>query len=213
MSGTLLVGAAPSTAPGAVKFYGLLLADADAVVAADAAGEWCADMGRVPDLVVGDFDSARSGAADRLREAGAEIITHPAAKDASDLDLAMRAAFARFGGPVTITAAFVARPDHTLAAMGTLIRAGAGARAVEPGWSAQVARPGEPIALELAAGAVFSVLAPAGADGVTIAGARWELSGAALAPLSSRGVSNESLGQTVWVSCYRGALLVIVIAR
>ena len=57
MTFTLVVGAAP--AAGADDFYRGLLVSANAVVAADAAGPWCAALGRTPDVVVGDFDETQ----------------------------------------------------------------------------------------------------------------------------------------------------------
>lgn len=208
MSGALVVGAAP--APDAGGFYRRLVAEAAAVVAADAAGEWCVALGRVPDVAAGDFDSAAPGAVERLRAAGAEVVEAEADKDESDLDIAVAAALGRFGPPLTLTAAFSGRMDHTLASFGALVRAGAGARVREPGWSAWAVHPGSPVKVVLDAGAVFGVLAPAGAAGVTVTGARWPLAAARLEPLSSLGVSNEADGGLVAVSCEDGVVLVVV---
>lgn len=208
MNSPLVVGAAP--AAGACEFYSRLLSDASHVVAADAAGEWCVEHGRVPDVVVGDFDSADPGARERLAALGAEIVTHPCDKDDTDLDLAIALARDRFDGPVRITAAFSERIDHTLAALGSLMRAGSGAEAVEPGWHAAVCAPGCPLSLSTPEPTPVSVLAPGGASGVTLRGTRWELSGARLEPLSGRGVSNESVEARVQVEVVLGTLLVIV---
>lgn len=210
MKGTLIVGAAPADDPGGV--YRALLTAAAAVVAADAAGEWCAGLGRVPDLVVGDFDSARAGAVARLRELGAEVIEYPCDKDLSDLDLAVAAALERFGGPLTLTAAFSGRFDHTLASFGTLLRAGVGARAIEPEWTAWAVHPGSPARIPTQPAQSFGVLSAAGADGVTVGGARWQLEDAALGPLESRAISNEATGSIVTVSCASGTVIALLTA-
>jgi thiamine pyrophosphokinase len=210
MTGALVVGAAPAVGPGALAFYRRLLAGAPAVVAADAAGEWCAGLGRVPDLVVGDFDSARPGARERLSAAGSSIEEHPADKDSTDLDLAVMAALRRYGPPAVLTAAFSERLDHTLAAVGTLLRAGVGARALEPFWSASPVHPGHPLSLELEAGTTLSLVAIGCAAGVTITGVRWELRDARIAALSGLGVSNTALGGRVNVACIHGALVLFV---
>lgn len=208
MSGTLVLGAAP--APDPDRTYERLIAEASAVVAADAAGEWCVGLGRVPDLVVGDFDSASPGAAERLTAAGARIIAFPADKDDTDLDLALEAALERFGGPVTVAAAFTGRLDHTLAALGTVLRAGAHARVVEPGWRAHAVHPDAPVTLALPAGTPFGLVAPGGACGVTVDGGRWRLDREDLAPLGGRAISNAAAAPEVSVSCRDGALLLIV---
>jgi thiamine pyrophosphokinase len=122
MTHALVVGAAPAT--GAEVYYRALLGTYDLVVAADAAGEWCASLGRVPGVVIGDFDSSADGAADRLGAAGALVIRLPRDKDVSDLDAAVDAAIDHGATNVTLTAAFTGRIDHTLCAFGSLTRRG-----------------------------------------------------------------------------------------
>jgi thiamine pyrophosphokinase len=210
MSGALVVGAAPASGAAALAYYRRLLAGAPAIVAADAAGEWCVGLGRAPDLVVGDFDSAQPGASERLAAAGSLIEQHSEAKDETDLDLAITAALRRFGPPAVLTAAFSERLDHTLAAVGSLLRAGVGARALEPFWSASPVHPGHPLALDIEAGTVVSLVAPGGAAGVTITGVRWELHDARLTSLSGLGISNAASGGRVSVSCAHGGLVLFV---
>jgi thiamine pyrophosphokinase len=208
MRTTLVVGAAP--VPGADDFYRTLLADATHVVAADAAGEWCIVLGRVPDAVVGDFDSAIEGARERLTTTGVEIVEYPADKDRTDLELAVDLAHERFDAPVTLTAAFTSRLDHTLGALGTLLRSGVHASAREPGWTAWICAPGAELHLAASPGTLVSLLAPGGAHGVGIAGVRWPLHDATLPMLSGRGVSNVALGDKVVVSVQEGTLIVFV---
>jgi len=205
---TLVCGAAPM--PGAGAFYSALLMDAAHVVAADGAAEWCVAHGRRPDVAVGDFDSALPGAAERLVSAGVEVLTYPREKDETDLEIALDVALQRSTQPVVITAAFTERIDHTLAALGVLMRAGSGARVEEPDWTGAVVRPGEPLEVPVGAGVAFSVIAPGGASGVEVAGARWPLSGAVLDPLSGRGVSNVTSGEILRVSAEKGTLIVLI---
>lgn len=205
---TLVVGAAPS--PDTTGFYAALLAEARHVVAADAAAEWCIALGRTPDLAIGDFDSAAEGARERLRAAHVEVQSHPRDKDDTDLDLAAHAALDRFGPPLVLTACSTARTDHTLAAFGTLMRAGARASLREPGWQAWVCAPGAPLDFTLGRDTTVSLLAPLGASGVTIRGVRWPLDDALLEPLSGHAVSNRALGGPVAVSTACHPVFVIV---
>ncbi len=208
MNRTLVVGAAP--APGHEPFYRQLLADSPHVVAADAAGEWCVALGRVPDLVVGDFDGSAAGAVERLRALGCVVETHPAAKDRTDLELAVDRAVASWDSPIALTASFTSRIDHTLAAFGTLMRAGAGATANEPSWTAYVCQDSHAVALDLDAGVTVSVLALGTECAVTIEGARWPLHSAPLPPLSGLGISNSASGGPFRVSVTNGFAAVIV---
>jgi len=207
MRQVLVVGAAP--APHADAFYRSLLASACAVVAADAAGEWCTMLGRLPDVVVGDFDSADPDEVDRLERLGVRIERHPADKDATDLELAVAVARKRWELPVCITAAFTGRLDHTLAALGLVLRAGRGARIAEPSWRAWPCCAGRPLSLDLARGTTYSILALERCEGVTALGGRWALEDASLEPLSGRGVSNEATGSGLQVSVRSGSLVVI----
>lgn len=209
MSGVLVVGAAASSGPAAEAFYRGLLGAADTVIAADAAGEWCVRLGRVPDAVVGDFDSARPGAADRLAALGTTVELHDPAKDRTDLELAVAYAARHAEGPPTITAAYTGRMDHTLANIGVLLDAPPGSRIEEPSWCAVAASPGVEASLDLAPGTTFGVLSMGGATGVVVRGGRWTIDGEDLPPLSGRGVGNVASGGPVTAACGSGALILV----
>ena len=208
---TLVVGASPIV--GAERWYRQALRDAGLVIACDAAGEWCAALGRVPDLAVGDFDSAAAGAANRLRALGADVIEYAVRKDESDLDLAVELALRRGTTALTVTAAFTNRLDHTLAALGLGLRVPAGVALVlrDPGLEAHVIRAPEETSVELDVeqGALISVVALTAATGVTLTGLAYPLANAALDALSSLGISNVATGRRITVDVVRGTLLVM----
>jgi thiamine pyrophosphokinase len=207
MREVLVVGAAP--APDSDDFYRELLASASAVVAADAAGEWCAALGRIPDVLVGDFDSADITEVDRLEGLGVSVERHPADKDVTDLELAVAVAHERWALPVCITAAFSERIDHTLAALGLVMRSGMGAHIAEPSWRAWPCAPGRPLQIALVRGTTYSIVALEPCEGVDARGGQWELADASLEPLSGRGISNEALGHGLQVSVRRGSLILV----
>jgi thiamine pyrophosphokinase len=209
MAYTLVAGAAPVA--DSEEYYRRLLREADHVVAADGAGEWCVGLGRVPDVVVGDFDSADEGAPTRLAALGARIETHPTDKDLTDLELATELAVRTWPTPVCLTAAFTGRIDHTLAGIGLITRAGKAARIAEPGWRAWACSPSQPLRLDLPAGATYSIVAIGPCSGVTARGGRWELEAETLQPLSGRGVSNEATGSQLNVSVREGDLIVLAV--
>jgi thiamine pyrophosphokinase len=207
MTYTLIVGAVPVA--GGESFYREMLGGAGHVVAADAGAEWCVGLGRVPDIAVGDFDSAADGAVERLRAAGVEVVVHPRDKDRTDLALAVELARDRWAAPLVLSAAFTERVDHTLAALGALTRAGTGARVAEPDWSAYACTPAAPLEVDLEAGDTLSVIAVGPASGVTVEGVSWPLVSAHLETLSDLGVSNLAIGGRVRVSVTAGTLIVI----
>jgi thiamine pyrophosphokinase len=214
MRDVLVVGAAPASHEDA--FYRALLDSAESVIAADAAGEWCVRLGRVPDLTVGDFDSAEPDAASRLREMGSAVVGLPADKDVSDLDACVEQARAHGAKVVTLTAAFRGRVDHTLAAFGSALRAADLAVTIrEPGWTAWVVLAGgeQIMPPSVPHGTVVSVLSPTGASGVTITGGRYALIDAKVEPLSSLGISNVITGERFRVSVADGAVIVIAAAE
>lgn len=204
-------GAAP--APDRQDAYVRIARGCDAVIAADAGALACLDIGIVPALTVGDFDSAGPDGLARILAAGVPVERHPAEKDASDLDLAVAAALGMGADSIVVTAAFGDRVDHTLAAFGTLLSAkDVTTVAEEPEWSAHVAGLGHGgrLTLRLPTGTAVSVFAPSGASGVRLEGVRYPLEGASLAPLSSLGVSNLTTDGPLVADAAEGALIVIV---
>lgn len=183
------------------------------MIACDAAGEWCIRLGRVPNLAVGDFDSAAAGAVARLRAQGVEVVQFPARKDESDLDLATGIALTRGATAVTVTAAFTNRLDHTLAALGLALRVppGVALSFLDPGLEARVVRaPAQAHAeLEVRPGALVSLIALTPAEGVTLTGLAYPLKNASLEALSSLGISNIATATRVTVDAAQGTLLVM----
>ncbi|MBE0476255.1 MAG: thiamine diphosphokinase [Coriobacteriia bacterium] len=209
----LVVGAAPE--PGREAFYSELLRDAERVVAADGGSALALALGRKPDVAVGDFDSSPPGTMEALSAAGVRVVGHPSVKDETDLDLAVSVARADGAAAVTLTAAFSARLDHTLAAFGTLLRASdLLADVQEPGFSAWVAGGRRRVlSLTAPAGATVSVIAPGGASGVTLEGFAYALTDASLEPMSSLGVSNVTTGEPAIVRVRGGSVIVIANAE
>ncbi len=181
------------------------------VIAADSGLDRVYALGRHADLVVGDFDSVSSPALERARAEGSVIQEHPADKDATDLELALRAAQRAGATRVTVVGAGGGRLDHFLANALLLIA---------PDWSgfelqalvgeARVAVVRRVLELRGPVGSLVSLLAPAGpARGVRTAGLRWPLVDDELRPGSTRGVSNEMTSTTATVTLREGVLLAI----
>lgn len=196
------------------------LRHADLVIAADGGAAFLESIGRLPDLLVGDLDSADAAMVERLTAAGVAVERHPAAKDATDAELALDRAVAAGARQVTVIGAFAGeRLDHELANLllltdpgwaGALedlrmVRGRTLARAVHgPGMLVLEARPGDTVSL-----------LPVGGDahGVSTAGLEFPLAGETLGLGRSRGISNVVASAPASVSLEDGVLLAIETAK
>jgi thiamine pyrophosphokinase len=181
------------------------------VIAADGGLEHARALGLEVTTAVGDFDSASPESLAAAESAGVSIESHPADKDATDLELALEAALAYSPRRVVVLAGLGDRLDHLLAALlllgapkwaGVELDAEIGAARVH------VVR-GE---RELAgrSGELVSLLALHGpAEAVWTEGLVYELRGETLEPGSSRGVSNVFATDVARVSVERGVLLAV----
>jgi thiamine pyrophosphokinase len=173
----------------------------------------------VPTLVVGDADSLAPADLARLRESGVPIELSPAAKDASDLELALLAAIERGATRLTILGALGGkRLDHALANVGLLahpaleVRAAALLdatsrvtllRAPADGSAARRPLPGR-------VGDLVTLLPLGeGVDGVTTHGLAYPLRDEPLFVGPARGLSNVRTAADAAVSLRRGLLLII----
>ncbi|MEX1006893.1 MAG: thiamine diphosphokinase [Acidimicrobiia bacterium] len=185
---------------------------ADLVVAADSGLHHAVALGFRVDLVVGDLDSVDPAALDAAAAAGTTVDAHPAAKDFTDLELALQAARNRGCSRAVVIGGAGGRVDHFLANLlllaspefvGLDVEARVGSADVFVVRAAREVR-GQP-------GDFCSLLALGGpARGVHTAGLRFPLRGETLHPGSTRGLSNELLEPVAQVSLDDGVLLVVL---
>jgi thiamine pyrophosphokinase len=96
-------------------FLRSLVAPTDLVICADGGVGNALALGLQPQVVIGDLDSFDSDLQAQLEAEGCQVITHPARKDETDLELAMKYAVERGAQEVLILGALGNRLDHTLA--------------------------------------------------------------------------------------------------
>jgi thiamine pyrophosphokinase len=181
------------------------------VLAADGGLAHAHALGLDVEAVIGDLDSAAPADVDAAALRGASIESHPAEKDATDLELALEAALALEPSRVVVLAGGGGRLDHFLAMLLLLgshrwaavqldAEIGAGAVHVIRGERVIAGRVGE----------LLSLLALHGpAEGVSTDGLVYPLRGETLEPGSSRGVSNVFAAPTARISIERGVLLAV----
>jgi thiamine pyrophosphokinase len=191
------------------------LADADRVVAIDGGTAWLASVGRRPDLVVGDLDSADPALIAALEADGVAIERHAVAKDASDTELALAGVLATGADEIVILGALAGpRLDHQLANLMLLadpqLLGLPDLRIVRGGTLVRALHAGASLALEGMPGDLVTLL-PIGGDamGVRTAGLRYPLDGETLSIGRSRGLSNVVVEPPASVSLEGGSLLVV----
>lgn len=184
---------------------------ADLVVAADSGLEHAEALGLRADVVVGDFDSVAPGALAAAEAGGARVERHPVAKDATDLELALRAAAALGPRRVVVTGGSGGRLDHALANL-LLLCSGEFAGLELDAWigSAHVTVVRSCCVLRGTPGDLVSLLPVGGpATGVRTEGLRFPLDDEDLPPGTTRGVSNELTAAEATVSVRSGVLLAV----
>jgi len=190
---------------------GLVLPPADLVVAADSGADHAVALGLRVDVLVGDLDSVDPATLAAVRAADGEIVRLPRDKDATDVELALDAAWGRGAEALVLVGGHGGRLDHALATMGALAAVAAPGRRVEA-WMgpAHVAVTVDEAPITGRVGELVSLVPLGGAvDGVTTTGLRWPLAGAHLPFGSTWGVSNEVVAESAGVSVTGGVLAVV----
>lgn len=187
------------------------LAPGTRVIAADSGVDQAHALGLTVDLVIGDLDSASPEGLARAEAAGATVERHPAAKDATDLELALRAALSSSPRRIEVLGGSGGRLDHLLA--NALLLAAPALAAVEVTarmGDARVTVVRRRAEITGPLGDLVSLCALHGpARGVTVSGLLFPLDGETLFPGSTRGVSNELVRERATVSLEHGVLLAI----
>ncbi len=176
----------------------------DLVIAADGGCRHLTAAGMVPDLIVGDLDSAQSLPTD------VPLLRHPVRKDDTDTALALQVGLSRGYRSFVIFGALGGREDHTFANYCLLLylkQQGADGVIRSQGTDIRVLCD-ETITLKGQAGDGLSVFAfGAEARSVTLRGVSYPLTDARLTTAVPLGISNEFVTDTAQISVKEGALL------
>jgi thiamine pyrophosphokinase len=181
------------------------------VVAADSGVDHARALGLEVALAIGDFDSASPAGVAAAEADGARVERHPAAKNATDLELALDAALQFDPARVLVLGGVGGRLDHLAAALLLLgapryagvdvdAQIGPALAHVIRGKRMLVGEPGELLSLLPLHGPV---------EGVRTDGLLYPLAGETLEPGTSRGVSNEFTAAAATISLERGTLLAV----
>ena len=181
------------------------------VVAADGGVDVALAFGLRVTAAVGDFDSVTPTGLAAVERADARIVRHPAAKDATDLELALDTALELGAEHIVVVGAAGGRLDHLVAGLlllGHARYAGVEIDALLGPATVHVVRT-ERI-LEGEPGELISLLPLHGeVAGVVTEGLSYLLQGETLAPGSSRGVSNVFTERRARIAVTRGVLAAV----
>ena len=181
-------------------------------IAADAGIRHADALALTPELWVGDFDSADADLAKRYSDV--PRMTFPAAKDATDGEIAVRAALERGASRLTVIGAFGGpRIDHALAtiALALSLPADVAVRLTDGvRWGVPLDER-RPVKIDASPGATLSLVGLTDLHGLTLTGVRWPLNHADVPFGSSLTVSNEIAAEgTAAASVRIGRALVVV---
>lgn len=164
------------------------------------------ELGRTPDLIVGDFDSCPNPHLD------VETITLPCEKDDTDTVFAAKEALARGFQDFLLIGVTGGRLDHTLGNISLLLMLDAQEKTavIADDFSEMQIVSEKPVRID-GRYAYFSLLNISGtARGITVTGAKYPLRNAEITCEYQYGVSNEVLpGETAQVSVGEGRLLLV----
>ncbi|PRO65272.1 thiamine diphosphokinase [Alkalicoccus urumqiensis] len=177
-------------------------------IGVDRGALYLAEKGVHMKAAVGDFDSVSNSEMQVIRASAEEVITHPAEKDQTDLELACTWA-EPWAGKLYIYGALGGRMDHSLFAL-QLLEAVQIPTVLLDRWNRmELLRPGE-YTLENTGSTYLSFLSVTDSvEGLVLSGTKYPLRNASLRRGSSLCVSNEWQGDAAFVRFSSGLLLMI----
>jgi thiamine pyrophosphokinase len=188
-----------------------LLRPEDVLISADGGLRHLRALGLTPAVVIGDMDSIPADEAERMENAGTQLLRYPVDKDETDLELALQWAVTQGHRTIRVAGALGGRLDQTLGNVFLLMHpglAGCDARLDDGVWEVFLIH--ERAAIHGRKGDIVSLLPMLGpAGGIATQGLRYPLKGETLLPERTRGISNVMLGRRSEVSLEEGVLLCI----
>lgn len=181
------------------------------VIAADSGYDHAVEAGIAVHLLIGDLDSISPTGRAHAEAHGVAVSEHDLDKDATDLELAIDAALARRARRIDIFGGEGGTIGHLLT--GVLSITGERLEPVDVQWHVAsgtllVVRPGRAAELIGTPGDTVSVVPVGSVTGVRTEGLRWRLDGEDLPAGSTRGVSNQLIGDRATVHIEHGVALI-----
>ena len=183
---------------------------ADMTIGVDGAADLFYRYHIVPDVLIGDFDTADAACVTALAQSGAKVLRLPCAKNETDTEAAVNYALKAGVDEIFILGALGSRMDHTLSNILMLVRAdkaGVQCRIIDEHNELMVSD--RDFCLVGTAGQTVSILPLTGEVCITTTDLKYPLDGLVLPFDSSRGISNEMLKDTANIKITGGYALII----
>ncbi len=183
----------------------------DWLVAADGGYHLMKTLKLAPDLILGDLDSITEGDLAEIVQAKIPLQRFPAAKDETDLELAINASLARGSRSIRIVGAGGGRLDQELGILFQLLRPDLAAidTRLEDGTTEAWLIRSEGVIHGEPGDTVSLIPLGSAAHGVITVGLGYPLRDETLWPYKTRGISNVMEGKEARVSLHEGILLCI----
>ncbi len=187
----------------------------DLIIAADGGGRHCRMLDLTPDILIGDFDSISPKELAAWERQGVRIVRHPARKNFTDLELALRYACEQGAEDILVLAALGARWDQTLANLLLPVSAelqGVHITLVDGKQEIRLLKGEGTLEVKGHPGDTLSLIPVSGdAHGVTTERLEYPLHGETLYFGGTRGVSNVFIQDSATIHLDQGMLLCVVI--
>ena len=184
-----------------------LIKETDYIICADSGYDHALKMGVMPDLAVGDFDSAQNVPPEEIR------LAFPPKKDFTDTELALDVARERGFREMLFLSVTGSRIDHSLAnvlLLKSCLEREETAYIVNEHNAAYIMDARKNIELDVEKGQVVSLLPLENCEGVATQNLEYALTNATLCVGTTRGISNIATSNTISVSIKSGCLLVVL---
>ncbi|NLK50838.1 MAG: thiamine diphosphokinase [Syntrophomonadaceae bacterium] len=197
------------------EWHAKQLRENDFLVGIDGGAQHLYQLGRLPDLVVGDLDSLDAEVARELKAGGCQFVVYPPEKDLTDTQIALDLVKQRGFRDILLLGALGCRIDHLLSnlfSLVPLVNDGMRIKLADPEQSLWLF-PNNELKIEGVPGQVVSLLALTPVTGITTNGLKYPLQDATLDPFCPYAISNELIGNKAKVSWSKGVLLGVCFSR
>lgn len=189
----------------------LSIADGRKVICVDKGIDLCKACGVVPNVLIGDFDSANQSAVSWARAKGVPVESYPADKDLTDTQLALSRAAELYGEHTAIlTGAFGGRVDHLYSTIHTCAALNRAIVLADEHEIIFYVKGGEEATIKFFSKPVAVSLLPmtSACRGVTTKNLHWELDGATLRQDFPNATSNRIEHDEIFISVDDGTLAI-----
>jgi thiamine pyrophosphokinase len=183
----------------------------DILIAADGGARHAIQLGLIPSVIIGDFDSLSPAEIRVFGDMGIHMLRYPPAKDETDLELALQHAIKSAYSPILVLGAYGGRLDQALGILSLLSDAdciAANTRA-DDGMTEAFFISSQATLVGQAGDTVSLIPWGMTAEGVSTDGMVYPLHKETLLSYRTRGISNKMLTTTAKITIKRGLLLCI----